>query len=88
MICIASENSELIPAEARLRKDEVSRKDAKSLRSRGETGFLDLDAFFASWRLGAKNFSFSCIAEVSRKDAKALRFFASQAGRRSTSFAA
>ena|SRR5207253_2850260 len=53
---------------------EVSRKDAKPLRSRDKIRCFDSNAFFAPLRLGVKNFSCDCVAEVSRKTAKPLRF--------------
>src|SRR5438552_3675678 len=52
---------------------KVSRKAAKPLRSRDETGLSDSNAFFAPWRLSVKTSSLPCIAEVSRKDAEPLR---------------
>jgi hypothetical protein len=76
---------------------KVSRKDAKALRLENEIAALvvnptnlrcfNLSLLFAPSRLRVKDSVWDCVAEVSRKDAKALRFFASQTGRRSTGFA-
>src|SRR5207248_1101276 len=66
---------------------EISRKGVKPLRSGDETRFFDSDTCFAPSRLSEKDSRWDCAAEVSCSDATALRFFASQARRRSTSFA-
>src|SRR5438132_5882784 len=66
---------------------EISRKGAKPLRFGTEIRSFDVSVFFAPSRLSEKDSPWDCVAEVPCKGTTALRFFASQAGRRSTSFA-
>src|SRR5438876_7108684 len=78
-LCSSHLSSDFAPSRLRVKNSslpclaEISRKDAKPLRSRDEVGSFELSAAFASSRLGVKNSSLLRFAEISRKDAKPLR---------------